>query len=113
MLPDEIEKTLRNLGDDGDKIRGALERDFAAYAKEAEKNRGVGGLARAAARPLVIRGAKAAAEWFFRTDGAGFEARLAEVRGRVQDEAAKRRDRSVGSVGATAKGDAEAEVTGT
>ena len=32
MLPEEIEKALRELGDDGDKVRGALERDFAAYA---------------------------------------------------------------------------------
>jgi hypothetical protein len=32
MLPDEIEKVVRSLGEDGDKVRGALERDFAAYA---------------------------------------------------------------------------------
>jgi hypothetical protein len=31
MLPKEVEKTLRYLGDDGAKVRGALERDFAAY----------------------------------------------------------------------------------
>ncbi len=91
MLPKEIEKTLRKLGDDGDKVRGAIERDFAAYAKEAEKDRGVGALATAAARPLVMRGARAAAEWFFRTDDDGFQARLADVRGRAKGEVAKRR----------------------
>jgi hypothetical protein len=91
MLPKEIEKTLRKLGDDGDKVRGALQRDFAAYAKEAEKDRGIGTLATAAARPLLLRGAKAAAEWFFRPDEAGFQARLAEVRERAKDEVAKRR----------------------
>lgn len=91
MLPEEIEKTLGKLGDDGDKVRGALERDFAAYAREAEKDRLVGGLASAAARPLVIRGARAAAEWFFRTDEDGFQARLAEVRKRAGEEVAKRR----------------------
>ena len=91
MLPNEIEKTLRKLGDDGDKVRGAIERDFASYAKEAEKDRGVGAIASAAARPLVMRGAKAAAEWFFRPDEDGFQARLAEVRGRAKDEVAKRR----------------------
>jgi len=91
MLPKEIEKTLRKLGDDGDKVRGALERDFAAYAREAEKDRGVGALAAAAARPLLMRGARAAAEWFFRTDEEGFQARLAKVRARAQDELAKRR----------------------
>ena len=34
MLPKEIDKALRALGDDGTKVRGALERDFAAYAKQ-------------------------------------------------------------------------------
>jgi hypothetical protein len=95
MLPDEIEKTLKKLGDDGDKVRGAIERDFAAYAKEAEKDRGLGALASAAARPLVMRGARAAAEWVFRTDDEGFQARLAEVRDRARDEVAKRRTTGV------------------
>jgi hypothetical protein len=91
MLPDEIEKTLSKLGDDGDKVRGAIERDFAAYAREAEKDRGVGALATAAARPLLLRGARAAAEWFFRADEDGFQARLSDVRARARDEVAKRR----------------------
>jgi hypothetical protein len=90
MLPDEIEKTLKKLGDDGDKVRGAIERDFASYAKEAEKDRGVGAIASAAARPLLLRGAKAAAEWFLRPDEGGFQARLAEVRARAKDEVDKR-----------------------
>ena len=52
MLPDEIEKTLRKLGDDGDKVRGALERDFATYAKQASKERLVlGPLLTTAAKP--------------------------------------------------------------
>ncbi len=91
MLPDEIEKTLKKLGDDGDKVRGALERDFAAYAREAEKDRGVKAIAAAAARPLLVRGAKSAAEWFLRTDEDGFQTRLAEVRERARAEVAKRR----------------------
>jgi len=39
MLPKEVEKTLRKLGDDGDEVRAALERDFADYAKQAERDR--------------------------------------------------------------------------
>ena len=39
MLPDQVEKALRELGDDGRKVRGALERDFAAYAKQAQRDR--------------------------------------------------------------------------
>lgn len=110
MLPKEIEKTLRKMGDDGDKVRGAIERDFAAYAKEAEKDRGVGALATAAARPLVMRGARAAAEWFFRADDEGFQARLAEVRQRARGEVAKRR--GDGGPATRGSGDDEAEIGG-
>lgn len=31
MLPDEIEKTLKRLGPDGERVRGTLEREFARY----------------------------------------------------------------------------------
>ena len=93
MLPDEIEKTLRKLGKDGDKVRGSLERDFATYAKRSEKERQ--GLASilllAVARPLLGRGAKAAGEILFTPDRAGFSERLAQVRDRAQHEVARRR----------------------
>src|SRR5262249_47976917 len=39
LLPDQVEKAVRALGDDGAKVRGALERDFAAYAKQAQRDR--------------------------------------------------------------------------
>ena len=93
MLPDEIEKTLRQLGDDGDKVRGALERDFADYAKQAAReNPPVSAmLASSIARPLIRRGIKAAGEWFLRTDDEGFAARLAEVSARAADEVNRRR----------------------
>ena len=90
MLPDEIEKTLRELGDDGDKVRGALERDFAGYARQAAKARlGLTALlTTTVAKPLLNRAARTAGEWLFRTDDEGFAARLAEVR----DRAAARKD---------------------
>jgi hypothetical protein len=93
MLPDEIEKTLRRLGDDGDKVRGALERDFADYAKQAAKENPpvTAMLASSVAKPLIRRGVKAAGEWFLRTDDQGFAARLAEVRERAAGEVGKRR----------------------
>jgi hypothetical protein len=34
MLPPEVEKTLKKLGPDGDKVRGTLEREFASYLDE-------------------------------------------------------------------------------
>lgn len=95
MLPNEIEKTLRSLGDDGDKVRGVLERDFADYAKKAEKDRkGLLSVALLAlARPMLSRGAKAAGEYLFSPGSEGFSARLAEVRAR----AGERVDRAGGS----------------
>src|SRR5207249_8738064 len=34
MLPKEVDKTLRKLVTDGDKVRGTLEREFAGYLDE-------------------------------------------------------------------------------
>jgi hypothetical protein len=86
LLPEEIEKALRNLGDDGKKVRGALERDFAAYAKQKAKDRsGVRTLLLLTiARPLLSGSTRAAASWLFRTDAEGFQARLAQIRERAR-----------------------------
>lgn len=85
MLPDEIEKTLRSLGDDGKKVRGALERDFAEYAKTAEKDRAgrTRALLMTAAAPLLSRGFRAATERLLSPDQEGFASKLAEVRQRA------------------------------
>lgn len=88
MLPDEIEATLKHLGPDGAAVRGALERDFADYAKKAAKNRSQlrTVLALSVARPLLSSGAKAAGRWLFSSGEAeGFEARLAKVRERLDE----------------------------
>jgi hypothetical protein len=48
MLPPEVEKTLKKLGPDGDKIRGTLEREFADYLDEKapqRRERDLGGTA--------------------------------------------------------------------
>lgn len=96
MLPDEIDKTLRKLGDDGDKVRGALERDFAEYVKKAEKDRkGVASaVLLAAARPLLARGAKAAGEYLLTPDAQGFGDRLAQVRARAEESLGSVRERA-------------------
>jgi len=113
MLPDEIEKTLRKLGDDGDKVRGALERDFADYAKQAAKENPpvTAMLATGIARPLIRRGIKAAGEWFLRTDDEGFAARLAEVRERAAEEVGKRRPKGSETLGSDAT-EAETDDSG-
>jgi hypothetical protein len=85
LLPDDIEKTLKKLGRDGDKVRGTLERDFAEYVEKSQKKRGpdlTGLFGLLVARPVLQKVGKQAAEWFARTDEAGFRERLAEVRER-------------------------------
>lgn len=96
MLPEEIDKTLRKLGNDGDKVRGALERDFADYAKRAEKSRqGLRALlVTSLARPLLSRGAKAASEFLFSTEDGGFNERIARLQERAEREAARLRERA-------------------
>ncbi len=86
MLPKEVEKTLRKLGDDGDEVRAALERDFADYAKQAERDRVKVPtmLLGAFAQPILSQAAKRATQWLFRTDDEGFQARLTQVRERAQ-----------------------------
>jgi hypothetical protein len=86
MLPEEVDRTLRKLGDDGTKVRGALERDFAAYAKQAERDRTRTRtlLLLTVARPLLSAATKAATGWVFRTDDEGFQARLAQIRERTR-----------------------------
>jgi hypothetical protein len=104
MLPKEIEKTLRSLGDDGDKVRGAIERDFADYAKKAEKDRKglLSVLVLAVARPIVTRGARAAGEYLFSPSAEGFGTRLQQVRQNAAQRAAEARER-MDSAGDTAR----------
>ena len=95
MLPKEIEKTLRSLGDDGDKVRGVIERDFADYAKKAEKNRRglLSAVMLAVARPLLTRGAKAAGEFLMSPSREGSGTRLDDVRAEAQRRATEARER--------------------
>jgi hypothetical protein len=85
MLPEEVEKTLRKLGDDGEKVRGALERDFAEYAKKSAKERKAIGtvLLLALGRPLAARAARAIGDAIFSPDPQDFSTRLAQVRERA------------------------------
>jgi hypothetical protein len=85
LLPDEVEKALRELGDDGTKVRGTLERDFAAYAKQAQRDRASVRtlLLLTVGRPLLTGATNAVTKWLFRTDNEGFQARLQEIRDRA------------------------------
>ena len=79
MLPEEIEKALRELGDDGDegprharaRLRGLRQAGPARPRQRPDA-------AAPDRRPAAPVGAtKAAAKWLFRTDDEGFQARLA------------------------------------
>jgi ElaB/YqjD/DUF883 family membrane-anchored ribosome-binding protein len=85
MLPKDIEKTLRSMGDDGEKVRGTLERDFADYVKKAEKDRrGLLSVAIVAMlRPMAARGLRRAGEYLFSPSAEGSPTGLDEVRAKA------------------------------
>lgn len=87
MLPPEIEAALKALGDDGGKVRGAIERDFAAYLKtqtpELRKRDlfgTVSNLFTTFARPIAFRYGIKLANDIFGTDQAQFADQLAKAR---------------------------------
>jgi hypothetical protein len=88
MLPEEIEKALKRLGTDGERIRGALERDFAAYVKTAEKRRGpplLQSLYYTLTSTLLRRGSKLAVDWLLQPDQHGLTAQLERLRRQRRD----------------------------
>jgi len=95
LLPDEIEKVVRSLGEDGDKVRGVLERGFAAYLGEHRKAERrlwreilVGGLA----RPVGGRLARLAARRLLEPDPERYLDWLGRIRDREAGQRAARRD---------------------
>jgi len=77
MLPPEVEKTLRKLGPDGDKVRGTLEREFADYLEEKapqRKERDLGlvasGLLASVLKPVTVRYGRQLAERLMNADPA-------------------------------------------
>jgi hypothetical protein len=97
MLPPQVEKTLKKLGSDGDKVRGTLEREFADYLEEKapqRKERDLGavaaGLLGGAFKPVVMRLGKQLAERALDPDGPSFAEgiRRARERARAADASA-------------------------
>jgi len=92
MLPEEVEKAVRALGSDGARVRGTLERQFAAYleATAADRKRHdleatTAGLAGSVLGPITRRLGRRLAEELFDPKAAGessFEAALKRARER-------------------------------
>jgi hypothetical protein len=91
LLPKEVERTLRKLGTDGRAVRGTLEREFANYLDERQKERkkegvvaAATGLALTALRPIAIRGGRQIAERMLDPNQPAFSEQLAKIRARRQ-----------------------------
>jgi hypothetical protein len=89
MLPKEVDQALRKLGDDGVKVRGVLEREFANYLEETSEKRkerdlsAVVALALAGvAKPVAQRVGRQLVEQLFSPDRPGFQEQLQRVRAR-------------------------------
>ncbi|HJP88689.1 MAG TPA: hypothetical protein VJ850_06625 [Candidatus Limnocylindrales bacterium] len=95
MLPPEVEKTLKKMGADGEKVRGTLEREFASYLEEKapeRRERDLGavaaGLIGGAFKPVVMRFGKQLAEQALNPDGPSFADGLRKARERMDREKA-------------------------
>jgi hypothetical protein len=100
MLPDQIDKALRSLGDDGEQVRGLLEREFGKYLdktrpeREARDLRGtISELGGNVLRPATAEAGKRLAKELFSPDGRGF----ADAMDRIQARRDARRDAQAGA----------------
>ena len=89
ILPKEVEKTLKKLGSDGEKVRGTLEREFADYLDEKapqrrERDLGLvtGALLSNVLRPVTERAGKELAARLLNADRATIGEALARARAR-------------------------------
>jgi hypothetical protein len=105
LLPKDIEKALKKMGTDGRKVRGTLERDFAKYLDDRQKERRQEGvvntlaaLALSTLRPIAMRGGRQLAERMLDPNQPSFNEQLAKIRARRAATAAG------GSPGAGAPG---------
>ena len=109
MLPKEIDKAIRELGDDGEKVRGTIEREFAAYLEQTapqRKKRDIGTvgtiLALTVIRRLFERYGQQLVDQLFSTDrggvrgAAGEDPRAGERRARAGSRVRRPRETSPG-----------------
>jgi hypothetical protein len=102
MLPDEIDRALRRLGPDGDRVRGTIERDFAAYVEKAERQRHDRRrlVFMSVLEPVLLRGGRVAIDRLFAPSEEGVNDMLARIRKRTEAQMASTRDAATPPVGA-------------
>jgi hypothetical protein len=85
LLPDQVEKAIRALGDDGAKVRGTLEREFAAFVDTNRKSesRFVRRLLLTAGVPLASQVGSQIVRRLFAASPEDFATREAEVRSQL------------------------------
>lgn len=85
LLPDQVEKAVRALGDDGAKVRGALEREFAAFVGDGVRteNRFRRRLLYATAAPLASTVAREIIKRVAATSADDVAAREEAIRARI------------------------------
>jgi hypothetical protein len=93
MLPGQIDKALRAIGNDGDRVRGVLEREFADYVEKSQpvrESRDLRGtiseLGGNVLRPATAEAGKRLAKELFKPEGGGFN----DLMGRIQTRRAAR-----------------------
>jgi hypothetical protein len=89
MLPEQIDKALRSLGDDGDRVRGLVEREFVGYleknkpVREARDLRGtISELGGNILRPVTAQAGKRLATELFSPEGGGFAEAMDRIKAR-------------------------------
>jgi hypothetical protein len=95
MLPKEIEKAVKALGSDGNRVRGVLEREFANYLEKSKPDREkrsfaatlteIGG---SILRPVSAEAGRRMARELFKPDGGAFDRAVESIRAR-RDETAE------------------------
>jgi hypothetical protein len=102
MLPGQVDKVLRALGDDGDRVRGVLEREFVDYlekGKPARESRDLRGtisvLGGSLLGPATSEAGKRLAAELFKPEGGSFSAVTDRIRAR---RASRESEAGAGSV---------------
>jgi hypothetical protein len=101
MLPKQIDKALKSLGDDGEQVRGLLEREFGAYLEKSRPEREARNLKGTISelggnilRPATAEAGKRLAKELFSPDAGGFAAAKERINARRD---ARQADPSVGA----------------